>query len=37
MSVKWEILKDKGNEEFRKKNYSSAISLYTESISNLKN
>jgi tetratricopeptide (TPR) repeat protein len=33
MSNKWEILKDKGNEEFRKQNFSSAISLYSESIS----
>lgn len=33
MSNKWEILKDKGNEEFRKQNFSSAISLYSDSIS----
>lgn len=34
MSVKWEILKDKANEEVKKKNFTSAISLYTDSISN---
>lgn len=34
MSVKWELLKDKANEEVKKRNYSVAISLYTDSISN---
>ena len=33
MSVKWEILKDKANEEVKKKNFNSAIGLYTDSIS----
>ena len=33
MTSKWEILKDKGNEEFRKHNYTAAISLYSDSIS----
>jgi hypothetical protein len=28
----WEILKEKGNEEFRKKHYNEAINLYTEAI-----
>ncbi len=28
----WEILKEKGNEEFKKKNYNTAINLYTEAI-----
>jgi tetratricopeptide (TPR) repeat protein len=32
MSEEWEILKEKGNEEFRKKNYNTAISLYTDAI-----
>ena len=32
MTSKWEEKKLKGNEEFRKKNYSSAIGLYTEAI-----
>jgi hypothetical protein len=30
----WESLKEKGNEEFRKKNYNAAISLYTDAIGN---
>ena len=29
----WEKLKEKGNEEFRDKNYSAAIALYSEAIS----
>ena len=33
MSNKWEVLKDKGNEEVRKKNYKTAISLYSDAIS----
>ena len=33
MSAKWEILKDKANEEVKKKNFNVAISLYTDSIS----
>ncbi len=32
MTSKWEEKKLKGNEEFRKKNYSSAVGLYTEAI-----
>ena len=28
----WESLKERGNEEFRKKNYNAAISLYTDAI-----
>jgi tetratricopeptide (TPR) repeat protein len=32
MSDEWEILKEKGNEEFKKKNYNAAISLYTDAI-----
>jgi hypothetical protein len=28
----WEILKEKGNEEFRKKNYNAAISHYTDAL-----
>jgi tetratricopeptide (TPR) repeat protein len=28
----WEILKEKGNEEYRKKNYNAAINLYTDAI-----
>jgi hypothetical protein len=28
----WEVLKDKGNEEYRKKNYNSAIALYSDAI-----
>jgi len=31
----WEILKEKGNEEFKKKNYNSAINLYTSAIGKL--
>jgi hypothetical protein len=33
MSNKWEILKEKGNEEYKNKNYKGAISLYTDAIS----
>ena len=29
---KWELIKQKGNQEFRKKNYLAAIGLYTEAI-----
>ena len=29
---KWELIKQKGNQEFRKKNYLAAIGLYTEGI-----
>jgi len=32
MSKEWEILKDKGNEEFKKKNYNSAINIYSQAI-----
>ncbi len=35
MSDKWEILKNKANEEVKKQNYSVAISLYTDSISKI--
>jgi len=28
----WELLKEKGNEEYRKKNYSNAIKIYSEAI-----
>jgi len=28
----WEILKEKGNEEYRKKNYNAAVNLYTQAI-----
>lgn len=28
----WELLKEKGNEEFKKKNYNTAINLYSEAI-----
>ena len=31
--MEWEIKKQKGNEEFKKKNYTGAIGLYTEVIS----
>ena len=31
----WETLKEKGNEEFKKKNYNSAINLYTGAIGKL--
>jgi hypothetical protein len=31
----WERMKEKGNEEFRKKDYSSAIALYSEALSKL--
>ena len=30
--TEWEILKEKGNEEFKKKNYNSAINLYSHAI-----
>lgn len=33
MSVNWEILKNKGNEEFKKKNFSSSIASYSDAIS----
>jgi tetratricopeptide (TPR) repeat protein len=33
MSVNWEILKEKANQEFKKKNYNAAISLYSDAIS----
>ena len=33
MSIKWQQLKDKGNDEFKKHNYTAAISLYTDSLS----
>jgi len=36
MSNKWQILKEKGNEEYKKKNYTGAISLYSDSISKIK-
>ncbi len=32
MSINWEILKEKGNEEFKKKNYNTAINLYSQAI-----
>lgn len=28
----WEILKEKGNEEYKNKNYNSAINLYSDAI-----
>lgn len=34
MSLKWENLKNSGNEEFRRRNYQAAISLYSDAISN---
>ena len=34
MSKEWELLKEKGNEEFKKKNYNSAINLYSQAIGN---
>ncbi len=33
MSSDWVALKEKGNEEFKKKNYQTAISIYTDAIS----
>jgi hypothetical protein len=36
MSLKWQHLKDKGNDEFKKQNYTTAISLYTDSLSKKK-
>lgn len=36
MSIAWEIIKEKGNEEFRKKNYNTAVNLYTEALSKKK-
>ena len=36
MSNKWEVLRDKANIEFKKKNLQAAISLYTEAISKIK-
>jgi hypothetical protein len=35
MSLKWQHLKDKGNDEFKKQNYTTAISLYTDSLSKI--
>jgi len=32
MSNEWETLKEKGNEEFKKKNYNSAINVYSQAI-----
>ena len=32
MSTEWELLKEKGNEEFKKKNYNSAINIYSQAI-----
>jgi len=32
MSKEWETLKEKGNEEFKKKNYNSAINLYSQAL-----
>lgn len=37
MSKEWETLKEKGNEEFKKKSYNTAINLYTQAIGNLLN
>jgi hypothetical protein len=31
----WEVLKEKGNEEFRKKNYNASISHYTDALGKL--
>jgi hypothetical protein len=28
----WETIKEKGNEEFKKKNYNAAINLYTDAL-----
>lgn len=36
MSATWLVLKEKGNEEYKKKEYSSAITFYTDGISNIK-
>jgi hypothetical protein len=35
MSQRWEAIKDKANQEYSKKNYQAAISLYSDAISNL--
>lgn len=32
MTKDWEALKEKGNEEFKKKNYISAINFYTKAL-----
>jgi hypothetical protein len=32
MSKEWEILKEKGNEEFKKKSYNTAINLYSQAL-----
>ena len=32
MSSGWQILKEKGNEEFKKKNYISAINMYSQAL-----
>jgi len=34
MSVNWETLKNKGNDEFQKKNYQAAASIYTDALRN---
>ena len=36
MTKEWETLKEKVNEEFKKKNYNTAINLYTQAIGNFK-
>jgi hypothetical protein len=35
MSINWVTLKERGNEEYKKKKYSSAITFYTDGISKL--
>ncbi len=37
MSVTWLVLKEKGNEEYKKKEYTSAITFYTDAISSYHN
>lgn len=32
MNGEWETLKERGNEEFKKKNYNAAISIYSDAI-----
>jgi hypothetical protein len=34
MTQRWEILKDKANKEYKANNWDSAISLYSDAISN---
>jgi tetratricopeptide (TPR) repeat protein len=34
MSIKWEALRDQANDEFKKKNWQGALSLYSDAISN---